>query len=460
MDDRDASDNEDEEGSEIASGEELSDIEIITPKYQNYRHVASPPVTPSPSKKQGVKRVAKYVESSDDNISAILESPKKLKVTPKQHKDAISTSSPSKTKSSRQEVSNKSRSQVKNNLVVEIPSRKKRIGTTHHVTQPVTYLEDLEPQTQIPGTEKCHVFNPESEDLLLKGSYDKLVNLPGGKSITTWKATVDNENQMNNQVQFVLFSTVQSYFPNAPMAEYKKLLLFSGNKAINFANLSRINPALLSYRIPSPTYKSSYICYHGAVHPARLLIMGLVVGDRTGEPFQLPGPKKLWMKSLTICPFSLEFERNVTVTCMVAGVDTFIGQISDNELTFSTRQAPLDDTKFPSNSQSSPGKGGRMPLLAKGSSMVKVPTGISGRQVSVHGPFDEIPIFNGCGKEIKLPTGLQTIANDFSAFNGPVPQDSLVLVCYTNGGFMRGGDFCMSHNIVWAIVLETPDVDW
>lgn len=95
----------------------------------------------------------------------------------------------------------------------------------------------------------------------------------------------------------------------------------------------------MTYRPPNHLYKSSYICYQGGGHPARLLMMGLVVNDRTQEPYQLPSGK--WMKSLTITPFALEFERNVTATCMIAGVKEFIGQISGNELTFGTRQAPL-----------------------------------------------------------------------------------------------------------------------
>lgn len=97
----------------------------------------------------------------------------------------------------------------------------------------------------------------------------------------------------------------------------------------------------MTYKKPNPIYQGLYICFHGANHPARLLMMGLVVDDRTREPFQIPGPKGYWMKSLSIIPFALEFERNVATTCLIAGVDTFVGQLLGNTLTFGSRQAPL-----------------------------------------------------------------------------------------------------------------------
>lgn len=124
-------------------------------------------------------------------------------------------------------------------------------------------------------------------------------------------------------------------------SEIIKLLVFAGDKSSAFANLSRINPTELTYKPPNETYKSSFICYRGQRHPAKLLMMGIVVSDRTEAPFQLPGPKGNWIKTFTMCPFALEFERKVTAACLIAGVNSFVGQIFDNQLTFSTRQGPL-----------------------------------------------------------------------------------------------------------------------
>lgn len=124
-------------------------------------------------------------------------------------------------------------------------------------------------------------------------------------------------------------------------SEIIKLLVFAGDKSSAFANLSRINPTELTYKPPNETYKSSFICYRGQRHPAKLLMMGMVVSDRTEAPFQLPGPKGNWIKMFTMCPFALEFERKVTAACLITGVNSFVGQIFDNQLTFSTRQGPL-----------------------------------------------------------------------------------------------------------------------
>ncbi|KAF9455217.1 hypothetical protein BDZ94DRAFT_1316497 [Collybia nuda] len=232
----------------------------------------------------------------------------------------------------------------------------------------------------------CHVFQAELEDPLLKGTYDELPKLPGGKSITTWRSLTD-KHSIEEGPQFPMFSTVKSYYPDGPIEKFKKLLLFSSNKALNFANLSRVDPNQMTFKKPNPVYKSSYICFRGATHPAHLLMMGLVVSDQTQEPYQLPGPKQFWMKSLSIMPFALEFERNIAATCSIAGVNTFTGQLTGNTLTFGTRQAPLDETK--PKYQSSPEKSARTPILASPSNLVKKARSKFGGVISARGPSDD-----------------------------------------------------------------------
>lgn len=73
-----------------------------------------------------------------------------------------------------------------------------------------------------------------------------------------------------------------------------------------------------------------------------------------------------------------------------------------------------------------------------------------------------VPVLDGRRKHIKVPKGLRTIISDLPQYDGPVLTDSVVLVCYTNGGFIsqRTSEFNMGHNLIWAVVLEAPEFDW
>lgn len=71
-----------------------------------------------------------------------------------------------------------------------------------------------------------------------------------------------------------------------------------------------------------------------------------------------------------------------------------------------------------------------------------------------------VPILDARDKTIRLPADLKTIEKDFPPFEGPVPSDSLALVCYTNGGYTKDDRFHLSHNILWAVILQGPDFEW
>jgi hypothetical protein len=69
-------------------------------------------------------------------------------------------------------------------------------------------------------------------------------------------------------------------------------------------------------------------------------MMGILYNDKTQDAYPV-GKKGYYMKSMTLLPFAMEIERNVTATCVITGVDNFVGSINDNMLTFSTRQGLL-----------------------------------------------------------------------------------------------------------------------
>jgi hypothetical protein len=48
--------------------------------------------------------------------------------------------------------------------------------------------------------------------------------------------------------------------------------------------------------------------------------------------------------------------------------------------------------------------------------------------------------------------------NNIPRFHGPVPEDAVVLACFTAGSYSTAaGEFCVSHNILWAAVLCSAD---
>ena len=50
------------------------------------------------------------------------------------------------------------------------------------------------------------------------------------------------------------------------------------------------------------------------------------------------------------------------------------------------------------------------------------------------------------------------INNNLPRFHGPVPEDAVVLACFTAGSYSTAaGGFRISHNILWAAVLCSAD---
>jgi hypothetical protein len=116
---------------------------------------------------------------------------------------------------------------------------------------------------------------------------------------------------------------------------------YVGDKASGFANLARIDPALLCAKKPTPTYKNPYVCFRGSSAPAKCLMVGFVNEDKTTEPFTVPKNGKI-MKSFSLIPLSLEAERNFAVICVLFGVETYTSDILGNILTLTTRsEVPL-----------------------------------------------------------------------------------------------------------------------
>ena len=48
---------------------------------------------------------------------------------------------------------------------------------------------------------------------------------------------------------------------------------------------------------------------------------------------------------------------------------------------------------------------------------------------------------------------MKDIVDTFPRFSGPVPQDSVALVCYTTSKYVKNKDIYASFNIQWAAVL-------
>jgi hypothetical protein len=65
-------------------------------------------------------------------------------------------------------------------------------------------------------------------------------------------------------------------------------------------------------------------------------MVGILYEEKTQEPY-LVNTNRSHMKSLTIFPFSLEIERNIAVSCLLASEDKFQTQTSENRISFVTR---------------------------------------------------------------------------------------------------------------------------
>jgi hypothetical protein len=60
-------------------------------------------------------------------------------------------------------------------------------------------------------------------------------------------------------------------------------------------------------------------------------------------------------------------------------------------------------------------------------------------------------------KKINLPNDVKSIVNTFPRFSGSVPQDSVILACFTTSKYMKNNEIYASFNIQWAAVLCGED---
>ena len=137
---------------------------------------------------------------------------------------------------------------------------------------------------------------------------------------------------------------LRAVFLNLLSSYVKCLITFDKDPRTNVINLSRIDPTLLVHKKLSTaaannTYK--YVYLRAQREPAIAISLICVDKDYTRVLKSNGGPFE--SKVITGTPLSLEYERMVTVLCMVMGDTPFIcTQISENRWTFSTRPLKIN----------------------------------------------------------------------------------------------------------------------
>jgi hypothetical protein len=63
-----------------------------------------------------------------------------------------------------------------------------------------------------------------------------------------------------------------------------------------------------------------------------------------------------------------------------------------------------------------------------------------------------VPILDARNAKLQLPRDIKNVVEAFPRFSGSVPQDSVVLACYTTSKYEKNDVFA-SFNILWAAVL-------
>ena len=279
----------------------------------------------------------------------------------------------------------------------------------------------------------------------------------------------------------------------------KRLITFDKDPRTNVINLSRIDPTLLVHKklaSASATNTYKYVYLRAQREPALAISLICVDEDYTKVLKSNGGPYE--SKVITGTPLSLEYERMVTVLCMVMGDTPFIRtQISDNRWTFSTR--PLKIHKecqcfiiyFSSAMNLSdmhnlkrrlvhiaPHEGDLgllQQLPAQQPPRPKLPQRIftASRWVLattvciLFHPFTcstlsllLVPVFDGRYKKIQLPRGLRTVPQDLPPFIGDIPFDSLAIVAYSAMSYKstrHPEDVSAAFNAVWVVVLGSPN---
>jgi hypothetical protein len=122
----------------------------------------------------------------------------------------------------------------------------------------------------------------------------------------------------------------------------KRLITFEADVDLNVANLSRVNPSLLTLLPPVTGYQRQDFAFKKEKKAVLCIMVGICQEDRTDDPqlLKIKNTNK-YQKYIHVVPITLEAERFVATIAVVTKTNIFHGQATKNIIQFSTIPGPL-----------------------------------------------------------------------------------------------------------------------
>ncbi|KZP15577.1 hypothetical protein FIBSPDRAFT_958743 [Athelia psychrophila] len=297
--------------------------------------------------------------------------------------------------------------------------------------EPFTYLEDSEPRG-LPAPLMCGVFDPDIQDPKL--SYEGLVALRGNKSFLSWSGL--------HGPGLVMFSAWPEQIKKMSMSQVRNVIEFKSHGV--FFNPSRADPAAMGR---SPSTGNSYLTLPGQAHAFLTLTMCVMTTScDIVRPKEVMGELRRVISGI---PHSFEHQRMEAAVLTAFHEDTANVQMAKDSITFMTSKNGSGSTS--SSPAKNPSKMFRQYAGSSAASSVFTHPRMNSQGTQ------PVPILDARGSRFNTNTNLPILDKVLPAFKKDIPDGSCAWIGYTANRYTAQKGVGLSFNLLWVVVLGTPN---
>ncbi|KZP10051.1 hypothetical protein FIBSPDRAFT_963436 [Athelia psychrophila] len=295
----------------------------------------------------------------------------------------------------------------------------------HHV-----YMEDLEPRGRR-HIGQCEVSDDDNKSAIIR--YENLPPLEGGRRFLSWSALQGPGNCVPD--------AWHEQVPGMSMSQFRQTIEFVQHAHI--FNPSRIAPDAIGR---NPVSGNAILTVAGHPNTPAIFVTTVMI---TSSNIRLT--KDVFGEQRRVCTgiaHNFEFQRMEAMLLAALGEQSVNAQIAQDSITFST-------SRTMSGSGSSPAK--------NPSRMFKQPAGSSsGGSVFAHPRpslqgIQTVPLLDARRTRFNMGDNLTRLDTILPSFLQEVPEGSCTWIGYTVNKYSTAKGANINFNLMWAVILGTPD---
>ncbi|KAF7978589.1 hypothetical protein HWV62_45306 [Athelia sp. TMB] len=274
---------------------------------------------------------------------------------------------------------------------------------------------------------ECEVSNQDDMDDII--DYSNLPNLIGGKRLLSW-----------SQLPGPGLAVPSAWHDENPAISMSTCIQFRESEW--FCNPSRMTPSRMGL---SPFPGNSYIVVGGTTKAATMTTAILVTSSNIHRMKEVFGEDRRMIAGI---PHITEFQRMEAGILMALRLETAHAQMSQQSITFSTSRTMGTGGSSPAKN---PSRMFRQPAGASASRGSPFASAMSNIQGAGY-----VPVLDArhCRFSVKNLVGLDKVLPTFDA---EVPEGSLAWVGYTVNKYSTTRGNHVNFNLLWVVVLGTPE---